>query len=132
MSRVAKSSIVYTDFSLNAGIDGTEIVSDHDVIKQEIMHVLGTTQGTRLGRKNFGCNIRRYLFDPLSEVRAYHIQTEIRLSLRAPDNYINGVTISTIEVIPDYENMSYYVAIKFLDSNNFASTVDFNLLKKAA
>ncbi len=126
------ATITYTDFSINAGVDGKEIVTDADVIKQEIMHVLATSKGSRLGRKHFGCYIRKFLFDPLSVGIANKIRTEIRMSLNHPENKINGVTLGKVEVIPDFDNSLYYVNIRFKDMNNYNSNVEFNLLKEAA
>ena len=46
---------------------------------------------------NFGCNLRKFLFQPLSESVFEAIKREIQYSFR---NYIVGATISKVAVFP--------------------------------
>ena len=56
-----------------------------------------TERGERIMLPNFGCNLRRYLFQPLDENTFESIKREILYSF---NNYIVGANIAKLSVFP--------------------------------
>ncbi len=48
------------------GVEGVAMVSGEDDIRQCLGILLDTTLGERIMHPNFGCNLREYLFQPIS------------------------------------------------------------------
>lgn len=75
-------------FSKSSGIN---------MIKDAVEQLLLTERGERLMLPNYGCNLRRYLFQPLDQTTFSSIKREVQTSFR---NYIVGATIQKIGVFP--------------------------------
>jgi phage baseplate assembly protein W len=71
--------------------------SNIEKIKHAIKQLLLTNKGERLMLPNFGCNLKKYLFQPLDETTFEEIKKEIVTSFY---NYIVGATIKKIRVVP--------------------------------
>jgi len=70
------------------------------MIKQSVEQLLLTERGERIMLPNFGCNIRRYLFQPLDEDTFNRIREEIETSF---ERYIVGARIDKLQVFPTGE-----------------------------
>ena len=68
-----------------------------NMVKDAVQQLLLTERGERLMLPNYGCNLRRYLFQPLDETTFSNIRREIETSFR---NYIIGAVIYKIGVFP--------------------------------
>ena len=75
-------------FSKSSGIN---------MIKNSVEQLLLTERGERIMLPNYGCNLRRYLFQPLDETTFQGIRNEIETSFR---NYIVGAKIQKLAVFP--------------------------------
>ena len=75
-------------FSKNSGVN---------MIKQSVEQLLLTQRGERIMLPNYGCNVRKYLFQPLDEETFERIIDEIETSF---NNYIVGARIDKIQVFP--------------------------------
>jgi phage baseplate assembly protein W len=75
-------------FSKSSGIN---------MIKNSVEQLLLTERGERVMLPNYGCNLRRYLFQPLDESTFQGIRNEIETSFR---NYIVGARIARLAVFP--------------------------------
>jgi hypothetical protein len=62
-----------------------------------VKQLLSTERGERIMLPRFGCNLRRFLFQPLTESTFEAIKREIAWSF---DRYIVGATIQKISVVP--------------------------------
>jgi hypothetical protein len=82
------SSLAGGFFSKRSGIS---------MIKEAVMQLILTEKGERLMLPNFGCNLRKYLFQPLTESTFESIKNEIQYSFR---NYIVGAKIAKLAVFP--------------------------------
>jgi len=86
-------------FPLGSANDGgifskkTGITMIRDAVKQ----ILLTERGERLMLPNFGCNLRKYLFQPLDETTFEGIKREIQYSFK---KYIVGANIAKLLVYP--------------------------------
>jgi uncharacterized protein len=68
-----------------------------DMIKDAVQQLLKTERGERVMLPNFGCNLRRYLFQPLTESTFESIKRDIQYSFK---NYIVGASILKLSVFP--------------------------------
>jgi len=67
------------------------------MIKNSVQQLLLTERGERIMLPNYGCNLRKYLFQPLDETTFQGIRNEIETSFR---NYIVGAKIAKLSVFP--------------------------------
>ena len=70
------------------------------MIRDAVEQLLLTERGERIMLPNYGCNLRRYLFQPLDETTFEGIRREIETSF---NNYIVGATIAKLAVFPTGE-----------------------------
>jgi hypothetical protein len=68
-----------------------------DLIKGAVKQLLLTERGERIMLPNFGCNLRKFLFQPLDESTFEGIKREIQYSFK---KYIVGAQISKLAVFP--------------------------------
>tara|TARA_R110000787_G_scaffold188710_2_gene300472 strand:+ start:1282 stop:1746 length:465 start_codon:yes stop_codon:yes gene_type:complete len=66
-------------------------------IRNSVKQLLLTERGERVMLPNFGCNLRKYLFQPLSQSIFESIKKEIQYSF---ENYIVGAKIVKVSVFP--------------------------------
>lgn len=66
-----------------------------ELVKNNIQQLLLTERGQRVMLPNFGCNLKRYLFEPLDEQTFNSIKTEILTSIH---NYAVGVEVIKLSV----------------------------------
>jgi len=85
--------------SRNGGIFNK--TSGINMIKGAVEQLLLTERGERIMLPNYGCNLKRYLFQPLDETTFNSIKREIQTSFR---NYIVGARIAKISVFPTGES----------------------------
>jgi len=68
-----------------------------DMIRDAIKQLLLTEPGERVMLPNFGCNLKKYLFEPLDEITFESIKREVQISF---NNYIKGATLIKLAVLP--------------------------------
>lgn len=102
--------IIYSDLTLFE-TENKDLVLNADTVQQNIMYIASVTRGSRWWRFNFGSNVARYLFDPMDEVTAGKIRTDLQLSIT--EWIEQRIVLNSIEVVPDYENQTYYVEISY-------------------
>lgn len=125
------SNYTLSDFNQQAGLSTKEFLTDADVQKQQLVHILCTKKRTRLGRPQFGCYIEKFLFDPVDEQAAFAIKTEIRRALSDPYNEVSGIKLTSITVLPDPENQTHWVEIAYSNLlDRSPQKLSFNLAKQ--
>lgn len=67
------------------------------MIKEAVKQVLLTEKGERVMLPNFGCNLRKYLFQPLDETIFSNIRTDIETAF---NTYVVGAKIAKLAVFP--------------------------------
>tara|TARA_R110000796_G_scaffold95224_1_gene200399 strand:+ start:111 stop:575 length:465 start_codon:yes stop_codon:yes gene_type:complete len=67
------------------------------MIRDAVHQLIRTERGERIMLPNFGCNLRKFLFQPLDENTFEGIKREIQYSFK---NYILGAKIKKIAVFP--------------------------------
>jgi len=68
-----------------------------DTIKDAVQQLLRTQRGERVMLPKFGCNLRKYVFQPLTEATFESIKREIMYSF---SRYIVGAKIKKLRVVP--------------------------------
>lgn len=71
-------------------IETTEYETD---IKQSILILLNTVEGERLMHKNYGSNLNRFMFEPISYALIKNIKDEIVRSIKKWETRIQNVTV---------------------------------------
>jgi phage baseplate assembly protein W len=120
---------VYSDVNLYAGrTSSADLVFDEDSINQSILTILATPKGTRLFHPDFGSQLEALLFEPMDDGTAASISHFI---IEAIEQWEKRITISNVEVVPDYINQQYYVAITYRvpTLENRLSEFAFNLVQ---
>lgn len=90
-------------FPLGSRIEGGFFAkrSGITLIRNAVKQLLLTERGERVMLPNFGCNLRKYLFQPLDQVVFDSIKREIQESF---ERYIVGASIAKIAVFPTGDN----------------------------
>lgn len=112
MTELVQHQIIYSDVNQQADLQPFDIVTNIDEAVQRVLLVLATPKGSRWKRYKFGSLVSTYLFDPLDNTTATKIRHEIEDCLTDPENDLQDIVISDIEVIPDYTNQQYYVNMR--------------------
>ena len=96
-------------FTLDTGLSEVAQEPSHDEhVKQMIMQVLFTSQGERVNRIDYGCNIRRMLFAPASAATVSLAQTTV---LEALQTWLGTVIkVDRVDVKFDNERLDIYIA----------------------
>ena len=84
--------------------------TNENAIAQSIGNLLQTSHYERLFNPTFGGNIRALLFENMDPVTALRMEKEIT---KMVENYEPRVILSSITIVPQYENNAYDVKIKF-------------------
>jgi len=89
--------------------------TNESAIAQSIGNLLQTSHYERLFNPQIGCNLKRYLFEPIDNITTNNITEEIT---RTIVNYETRVQLLDVNVVPDYDNNGYNVSIKFIIRND--------------
>ena len=97
--RSQKQEIYGLQYPLGSKVNGGIFSksSGINMIKNSVEQLLLTERGERVMLPNYGCNLRKYLFQPLDESTFQGIRNEIETSFR---NYIVGARIAKLSVFP--------------------------------
>jgi len=136
LKNVNKSTVGYTYSDLHLDIDsinvrsgpngevinGKDIQMDYDVnaVVNSIMNIFNTTPGERFLVPEFGSNLKKYLFEPISEYTANQIGNEIVYSV---ETWEPRVTVSVVNVIGRPEQHEYEVTLSLI-INSIRKAVD--------
>ena len=79
-------------------------------IKQSVRNLLLTSPGEKLFNPNWGCNLRGFLFDPISDISAIEIKETVELSLK---NYEPRIEVIDILVVPMLDKDGYDIVLYY-------------------
>lgn len=116
---------IYSDVNLWLGAeDPNTIVYDVDAVNQNILMIITTPVRSKWFRPRIGSNIPIYLFDPVDDITAQRIRSEI-LTL-FPVNGEFRIIVENVIVIPVPDDQNFYVAMTYSSPYLDPSRVDFN------
>lgn len=81
-----------------------------DAVADSIRNIVKTVPGERVNNPSFGCDLLRYLFEPLDERTAEMIASEIHYKIEMEEPRVKIVRVT---VTPDYDAQSYVVSVNF-------------------
>lgn len=84
--------------------------STKEQIKSNLINLLLTYKGERIENPEFGADLPRLLFEPISEDTFYKIQNQILTNVGI---YIPEVTILNIEINPDADRNTILIKIEY-------------------
>ena len=96
----------------------TDIVTDVNskAIKNSIYNILSTMPGQKILNPECGLNLTQWLFTNLSETNASLIKFKITEQI---NRYEPRVTLTKVEVVPNYEEHQYDITIQFNNNETF-------------
>lgn len=89
--------------------------TDDQAIAASIANILSTAHYEKLFNPSFGCNIKKYLFEPIDDITTNNIREEIRRSIT---NFETRVQLLDVIVEPNYDQNGYTISIKFFTRND--------------
>lgn len=92
-----------------------------DLIKSNLRSLIRTERGERFMRPDYGCNLRKFLMEPLDEVTFSLIKEEIVTSIR---RYLSTVSIGKIQV---FETRTSQLKVNLFCSVRDAVATAFNI-----
>ena|ERR1035441_4123972 len=89
------------------------ILTDNDLIKQDLLNALKVRRGSRVMQPNYGCIIWEKLFETISPSDAQDISDNIK-SIINNDPRINLVSI---DISPSANNITITLVLKYVTTN---------------
>ncbi|MBB6458855.1 GPW/gp25 family protein [Flammeovirga kamogawensis] len=79
--------------------DGTDIemVSDHIDIRESLYILFSTHPGERPINKDFGCNLRQFIFRRIDSQLIYEVETVVQKAIQKFEPRVNVLNINVIE-----------------------------------
>ena len=108
----------YSDIDLNFKVhpikkDIIRLVDDRAVVAS-VKNLLLTSRYERPFQPYIGSSIRRLLFEPLDKITATNLERAI---VETIGNFEPRVTITQLEVVPDFDNNGFGVFMQFTITN---------------
>ena len=104
------TSVYYNkQFNKSTILKDAQGLYDENAVLNSITNIFLTAPGEKILSPEFGLDLRRYLFEPISDFSAFSIKDDIqnRLPLMEPRVEIEGVS-----VIPDPDNNEYGINLQ--------------------
>lgn len=102
----------YSDINLWVGRFSNDlIIYDYDAINQNIFLIITTPIRSKWFDVYLGSNIPKYLFEPMDNITARDIRSEIFTLLSR--NLETRVVINSVQVVPHPEEQVYVVEIEY-------------------
>ena len=89
----------------------TSTYTTKDQIKSNLVNLLLTDIGERVMNPNFGCNLKRYLFENINDVNAEKVKNAV---LSSVGYYIPEITITSIAITPNTDYNSVDISVNYV------------------
>lgn len=89
--------------------------TDEEAVAASIANLLQTSNYERLFNPKLGCNLKRYLFEPIDDITTSNIREEIERTIK---NFEPRVDLLDVLVEPFPDDNYYSVSIKFFTKND--------------
>lgn len=91
---------------------GKPVVFDEEAVRQAIRRIITTRKGSRFFNRSFGSRIENLLFEPINELTAASIRSEVFLVLEIYEPRIE-IFYGSSDVTVDHESGCYRVDLVF-------------------
>ena len=119
-----KENNMQLDDNLYKPVDSTDIdVSvDEGAIKNSLVNLFNTTPGQKVLQPEFGLELKRFLFEPLTDLTAKLIAETIYKGIA---RWETRVQIGNVDVQKDYDNRQFEISLTLMIPKLSNSTVSF-------
>lgn len=98
---------IYRDLGYRASLTQSgdiNVVENQFAVKQSIITIINTPKGTRLFEPEFGCDVRRFLFEPMDSQTSTDIKDSVKGSIGRyePRVEVVDVNVITLEDVDGY------------------------------
>lgn len=125
------NTVIYRDFTLDFTIHPIRkdlvLKTDADAVVRSILHLLQTNHGERPFHPELGCNIRKLLFENISEFTARDIARFIEETI---NNFEPRARVQSLVVTPNEDEYRYDIMLRvFIETFPNPFAVNFILEK---
>jgi phage baseplate assembly protein W len=124
-----KNRAVGVSLPFNGGGVFNKTYSTQDQVKSNLINLLLTYKGERILNPEFGADLPKLLFDPITDNIIKKIQDQIITNVNI---YIPEIILTNIEVNPDIDRNILYVMVEYqlkISGNKDKIIIDFSTLK---
>jgi phage baseplate assembly protein W len=124
-----KNKAVGVSLPFNGGGVFNKTYSTQDQIKSNLINLLLTYKGERILNPEFGADLPKLLFEPITNELINKIQDQIISSI---NTYVPEIILTNIVVTPDIDYGTLYVVIEYqfkVSGNKDKIVIDFSTLK---
>lgn len=124
-----KNKAVGVSLPFNGGGVFNKTYSTQDQVKSNLINLLLTYKGERILNPEFGADLPRLLFEPITNDLIKKIQDQIVTNVNI---YIPEIILTNIEVTPDIDHNTLYVMVEYklkISGNKDKIIIDFSTLK---
>jgi phage baseplate assembly protein W len=103
--------------------------STQDQIKSNLINLLLTYKGERILNPNFGADLPKLLFEPISDSTYKKIQDQIISNV---ETYVPEIILTDITINPDSDNNTLYVSVSYqlkISGKSDRIIIDFSTLR---
>lgn len=104
----------------------TSYTSQVPKLIEDLQLLLSTEKGTLWGRPDYGTDIQKYLFEPVTETTGELIRQEVINAIRRSYPNLNLVKVD-VTFIQDGINLNIYYSV---NQNNLNQLLDFDILRE--
>jgi len=105
-----ETSVYYNqEYNKDSILKDVQGLFDIPSIKNSIANIFLTSPGQKILNPTFGIDLRRYLFDPVSEFIAHQIKIEVRNNLPIQEPRIQ---LENVSVLPNIDRQEYYITLQ--------------------
>ena len=104
----------------------TSTYTTKDQIKSNLINLLLTDIGERVMNPNFGCDLRRFLFEGITETNMEVVAASLSNSISI---FVPEINVTNIEVVPEYDSNTINLTINYylkISQTSDQVTVQFN------
>lgn len=95
---------------------GSKMVDDIEDIHQSLTILLGTRRGERVMQPEYGCDLHKYVFEPLDDSLCYYLQNLIRIAIVKYEQRIEMLSID-FETTPEAALITYSLIYRIRNSS---------------
>lgn len=100
-------------------VSGRFIMSQgEDNIRESVELILMTGRGEQLMRPNFGCDLKRFIYEPVSYISMLEMEREIKRALNLWEPRITDINATVTPDAKDSSRMNIEVCYRIRSTNN--------------
>ena len=98
---------------------------DNEAIAADIVMLLKTNRGERVNLPDYGSNIERFLFEPITDILLDNVRSDI---IETINRWENRIVVNDLEVTADEENHIVDIRIGWSPKNDLSQQEQLEIL----